>query len=419
MLSQTSLNISNSHQKMGYLKMWLSLLTITLLLSCTNDRLEIISDPPPALTDSTFALINNSLAWDLFESEINSKPGKNILISPFSIQTALAMAINGAGGNTLDEMLGLMHCPGCDVNTLNQHNKNLHFYLTNQSGHPKLTVTNGYFYDKSRISIKEDFTKTLQSDYSCTFKDENFNNEVQSLENINGWVKNQTNGKIDKILEKITPLDVAFLINALHFKADWSMGFNPESTSKQNFKRADGTIIKQDFVSGDRNVPHVSTAGFIMADLPFKDSTYSLSLVTHSDVGPTVKFSPAKYDELLKALKYQRALISFPKIKIAYLTELIPTLKSLGMNDAFNDQRADFKAMGTANKNIFINQVIHKAVLEVDEKGAEGAAVTAIGFGITSVPQPLKFDKPFYLIIRNIRTKTILFIGYIGENPSN
>lgn len=419
MLSQTSLNISNSHQKMGYLKMWLSLLTITLLLSCTNDRLEIISDPPPALTDSTFALINNSLAWDLFESEINSKPGKNILISPFSIQTALAMAINGAGGNTLDEMLGLMHCPGCDVNTLNQHNKNLHFYLTNQSGHPKLTVTNGYFYDKSRISIKEDFTKTLQSDYSCTFKDENFNNEVQSLENINGWVKNQTNGKIDKILEKITPLDVAFLINALHFKADWSMGFNPESTSKQNFKRADGTIIKQDFVSGDRNVPHVSTAGFIMADLPFKDSTYSLSLVTHSDVGPTVKFSPAKYEELLKALKYQRALISFPKIKIAYLTELIPTLKSLGMNDAFNDQRADFKAMGTANKNIFINQVIHKAVLEVDEKGAEGAAVTAIGFGITSVPQPLKFDKPFYLIIRNIRTKTILFIGYIGENPSN
>jgi serine protease inhibitor len=144
-----------------------------------------------------------------------------------------------------------------------------------------------------------------------------------------------------------------------------------------------------------------------------------MSLITHLDVGPTQRFTLSKYTELLGALKYQRALLSFPKIKMSYQTDLIPTLKSLGMKEAFYDQLADFKNMGTAAKNIFINQVIHKAVLESDEKGAEGAAVTAIGFGITSVPQPIRFDKPFYLIIRNIKTNTIMFIGYVGENPAS
>ena len=398
----------------------LSILWLLIFTSCTDDVKTIVEDPPPVKVEdiAAIAAMNNKMAWDLFDRETLAKPQKNILISPFSIQTALSMANNGAGGNTLTEMLKVMYCAGCDVKTINQQHKNLTTYLTKQSGHPTLTVTNGYFYDKSRINLKEEFIKTLQADYSCGFKDENFNNERQSLDNINAWVKTQTKDKIDKILEKITPLDVAFLINALHFKADWSMGFDPAMTSKQNFKKADGTTVKQDFVSGDRSVLHAIKSGFIIADIPFKDSTYSMSLVIQSNAGPVGKFTPNIYSELLSALKYERALLSFPKVKLAYQTDLIPTLKSLGMKEAFNENLADFKAMGTASKNIFINQVIHKAVLEADEKGAEGAAVTAIGFGITSVPQPLMFDKPFYLVIRNIKTNTILFIGYVGESPA-
>ena len=390
-----------------------------MLVACSDNNGRDNNDPIIKLEDiSSIAAINNKMAWDLFESETSSKPQKNVLISPYSIQTALSMANNGAGGNTLNEMLKMMYCSGCDVNSINQQHKNLTAYLTKQSGHPTLTITNGYFYDKSRIALRETFVKTLQNDFGCTFKDENFNNEKQSLDNINAWVKTQTKNKIDKILEKITPLDVAFLINALHFKADWSIGFDPAMTSKKSFKRADGTTIQQDFVTGDRSVTHAVKSGFIIADIPFKDSTYSMSLVIQSNAGPVIKLTPNIYSELLSGLKYERALLSFPKIKLAYQTDLIPTLKSLGMKEAFNENLADFKAMGTASRNIFINQVIHKAVLEADEKGAEGAAVTAIGFGITSVPPPLVFDKPFYLVIRNIKTNTILFIGYVGESPA-
>ncbi|MBK8053209.1 MAG: serpin family protein [Saprospiraceae bacterium] len=404
---------------MKSLKFGFLFLGLAMLVACSDNNGTDNNDPIIKLEDiSSIAAINNKMAWDLFESETSSKPQKNVLISPYSIQTALSMANNGAGGNTLNEMLKMMYCSGCDVNSINQQHKNLTAYLTKQSGHPTITITNGYFYDKSRIALKETFVKTLQNDFGCTFKDENFNNEKQSLDNINAWVKTQTKNKIDKILEKITPLDVAFLINALHFKADWSIGFDPAMTSKKSFKRADGTTIQQDFVSGDRSVTHAVKSGFIIADIPFKDSTYSMSLVIQSNAGPVIKLTPNIYSELLSGLKYERALLSFPKIKLVYQTDLIPTLKSLGMKEAFNENLADFKAMGTASRNIFINQVIHKAVLEADEKGAEGAAVTAIGFGITSVPPPLVFDKPFYLVIRNIKTNTILFIGYVGESPA-
>ena len=169
----------------------LSILWLLIFTSCTDDVKTIVEDPPPVKVEdiAAIAAMNNKMAWDLFDRETLAKPQKNILISPFSIQTALSMANNGAGGNTLTEMLKVMYCAGCDVKTINQQHKNLTTYLTKQSGHPTLTVTNGYFYDKSRINLKEEFIKTLQADYSCGFKDENFNNERQSLDNINAWVK--------------------------------------------------------------------------------------------------------------------------------------------------------------------------------------------------------------------------------------
>jgi serine protease inhibitor len=120
---------------------------------------------------------------------------------------------------------------------------------------------------------------------------------------------------------------------------------------------------------------------------------------------------------LIATTKFGRAIVSFPKMKLSYEADLVNSLKKLGMNAAFYESSADFKAMGTAAKNIFINQIKHKAVLEVDEKGAEGAAVTAVGFGITSLPPVLNFNKSYYLVLRNLKTNTILFIGFVGKDP--
>lgn len=392
------------------------LLIIVIVSSCqkadlTDDNLQLIKDVSPIST------MNNEMAWDIFKEEVISNPKKNILISPLSIQTALSMALNGAGTMTLDEMRKLMYCDGCDPNLINEQQQKLAILLSKRSGHPTVTISNSYFYDKTRINLNQSFQKSLESFYNCSFRPESFGNEVQSLENINNWVKSSTNGKIDKILEKITQYDVAFLINALHFKADWLTGFDPRMSSKNTFTKADGSKINTDFVNGDVNLPFAFQGDFMIADIPFRDTTFSLSLIASTNNSSPKSLTKDVYKNLLAELKSGRIMISFPKMKLSYENNLIPSLQKLGMKSAFSENSADFKGMGTASKNIFINQFLHKTVLEVDEKGAEGAAVTSIGFGVTSVPPTLLFNKPFYVVLRHIQTNAILFIAYVSESP--
>lgn len=241
------------------------------------------------------------------------------------------------------------------------------------------------------------------------------------LDQINSWVKTNTKEKIDKILDQVTPLDVAFLINALHFKGDWAKGFSSEMTHKSEFTKVDGSKVQVNFVSDDRNFSFAQTAGFNLVDIPFRDSTYSLSLIQPSSMNTDPNWhnsiTAESWLKMYEGMRYTRAIVSFPRLKLAFETDLIPTLKNMGITDAFSEIAADFKNLGTSpgGKNIFIKQVRHKTVLEVDEKGAEGAAVTSVGFGVTSLPPVFRFNKPFVLALRNINSKTLAFVGFIAD----
>lgn len=385
-------------------------------LACQKDTKPNPVEPVKVEDVAKIAAMNVDFAWDIFNQELSTKPNENVLLSPWSIQTALTMAVNGAATQTLEEVLNVLRCSNCDVNSISEQHRQLSTLLTQQSGHPTVTTTNAYFYDPSRIALKAAFREKLTQSFACGFLTSDFNQEESALASVNNWVKQYTNYKIEKILDKITPLDVAFLINALHFKADWMNGFNPKQTFNSNFTRTDGSIIKRDFVTADRNFLFVKNNQFDLVDLPFKDSTYSLTLVQSTNKSVN-NLDKATFESLLSGVKFTRAIVSFPKMKLAYEGDLINSLKKLGMNAAFSESAADFTAMGTAQKNIFINQIKHKAVLEVDEKGAEGAAVTSIGFGVTSLPPVLTFNGPYYLILRNLKTNTILFLGFVGKDP--
>ncbi|MBK8623296.1 MAG: hypothetical protein IPN79_16410 [Saprospiraceae bacterium] len=394
---------------------YILLASVITVFSC--EKTDVVSPNPVEIGDvSQIVQLQNDFAWKILEKEMSGSDVNNILISPLSIHTALLMASNGADGKTKSEILNTLGCIHCNMNDMNQQYNKLVTLLTTQSGHPTVTMTNGYFYDKNRITLKTDFINILEKNFDCTFVHKNFDEANQSKNEINQWVKENTNGKIDGIVDQITPLDVSFLINALYFKSDWSFGFGKESIIKQNFLQKDGKTPEIDFVTGDRNIPFVITSDYAMADLPFKDSTYSLSLILPSSTDKSLDKST--YENLVSKLQYSRLFIGFPKMNLSYKNSLIPSLKSLGISEAFNPQLADFTKMGTAGLNIFINQVQHKAILNIDEKGAEGAAVTSIGFGITSLPPTIIFDKPFYLVLRHIPSGAILFSGFVGFDPS-
>lgn len=391
------------------------------LISCNKTSVpsELTKDPIKVETVAQVAAMNQALGWKIFNAEQLAKPDENVLISPYSIQTAFQMAINGAKGNTLDEFLNLMECPGCSVTDLNNLHSDLNTLLTEQSGQPKLTVANGFFYDSKRMSLQTPFAQTLNDHYNAGTENLNFDAEQPSLDAINGWVKTHTNNKIDKILNKIGPLDVAFLINALHFKGDWATGFSPAYSLNLPFKKTDGTESNVRFIHADRNFSFAQTADYNIVDIPFQDSTYSLSLLQpgtqNTDADWHLKITPLIWKGLYAGIQYNRAAVFVPKLKLAYQNDLIQSLQKLGILDAFSDLKADFTGMGTAPLNIFINQLQHKAVLEMDEKGLEGAAVTSIGFGINSAPPTFMFDRPFVLILRHVATNTLVFMGYVAD----
>ncbi len=398
------------------------LLTLCLficLFACQKDTLPVDQTPISVADVAAVAQMNQTLAWKIFTQEKLAKPGENVLLSPFSIHTALLQATNGAQGKTADELLSVMNCSGCDIQEINPLHQDLTTLLTQQSGQPQVTVANHYFYDASRMTVKGPFLDALHSFYQCEATSLPFENEAETLKQINGWVKANTQQKIDAILDRVTPLDVAFLINALHFKADWAIGFSEELTVPLTFTKEDGQQVTVEFVNADRDFAFVQNQDYNLVDIPFQDSTYSISFIqpsaSNQEVDWAITMDGIQYTSLLDQVDVDRAMVFFPRLKLAYENDLIQSLKNLGVQDAFSDRNADFTLMGTANQNIFINQIKHKTILEVDEHGAEGAAVTSIGFGVNSAPPTIKFDRPFILVLRHISTQTPLFIGYVSD----
>lgn len=397
----------------------LLLLLLAGLQACKKENES--KEPVPVDSVAELAAMNQTIGWNIFKQEQLAKPDENILISPFSIQTALNMATNGAQGNTQAEILDLLNCDGCALSDLNRLHQDLTTLLTEQSGHPTLTLANRFFYDPARVSVKAPFIGILADRYDCGADPADFSAQQAALDEINAWVKTNTNGKIDKILDNINALDVAFLINALHFKADWAIGFAPKNTGQQAFTKADGSEVQVDFVNADRNFTFARTAQYELVDIPFRDSTFSLSFIqpgaANADASWSRNITAASWNAMYDSIRYSRAIVGFPKLKLAYENDLINSLKVLGMRDAFSETAADFSSLGTASGTIFISQIKHKAVLEVDEKGAEGAAVTSIGFSQTSLPPVFWFDQPFVLALRHIPTNTLIFTGYVA-NPA-
>lgn len=380
-------------------------------------------DPVPVEDVQAVSDMSSDFGWNLFHEIARGEVEENVLISPISVQTALSMAVNGAKGETRTEMLEILSCPGCDVSDLNEQSQKLRVLMEEQSGHPTLTSANGYFYDPARIHVLESFIATLTDSYRTGFKEYNFD-DPSAVDKINNWVKDNTNGKIEQIVESIDPLDLAFLINALHFKADWATAFDPDLTYARKFTTAEGGEVSVDFVSADRNFSTAERPEFRMVDIPFRDSTYSLSLIT--PVGPVASqsdwplaLSASQLKEMWSGLSYGRAIVSFPKLDLEFDRGLIPALKALGMETAFSQFGADFSNMGhpLIGPVIYISQVRHKAVLKVDEKGAEGAAVTSITFSTTSLPPVYTFDRPFVLVLRHTATNAVLFAGLVN-NPA-
>jgi serpin B len=398
------------------------MMLIVLASSCNKEKDDSLTPDRELQMEELMGSLSY-FQWHLFQQSVASdQSGKNLNISPLSIAAALYMTYEGSAGTTRDgisETLAL-HSAQAGFN-LGQAYEDLIHELEKTDA--VLETSNAVFWDKNRIFPKEEFLQ-YTSDYFDAGRFDLAFEDPAALAAINDWVKTATEGRIDKILDEISQEEVMFLINALYFKDDWQFPFPEESTRVGDFVRKDGKIVQAQMMYQDINtLRYYQNSDFSAVEMPFADTAYSLVLMLPPDgKNPDqliAQLEPERMETLYEQdLKTGRILLDLPKFEIEYKVLLNDVLKNMGMTLAFDPNEADFSNLGTAPEgNLFISKVLHKTYLKIDEKGAEGAAVTSVGVGVTSLPPQLRFDRPFVFLLLNKKTGALIFAGKI-EDPN-
>ncbi len=363
----------------------------------------------------------------LFADKLNAQmpTDKNYMFSPLSIKMALALAANGASGETQAEIVKALGITSLE--DFNVFSKDL-IARYSQTEILSLDIANSIWMNQDKTSQK----------FSNTFKKtatEFFDAEVKTVSNasavreINSWVSDKTKGKIPTIIQSADDF-WAMLVNAIYFKGAWQDEFHEGATKPDQFHNVDGTKITVDFMNKTKWFPYAKTESVQILELPYKNRVDNMSkdgeylgtdqyddldvsmylIMPEGELNVEQALSTAIEANALQST-YIR--MSMPKFKIEYSTSLNEMLMNMGITTAFDSSSAEFERMFDKGRMWFTN-TIHKTYISVDEKGTEAAAVTAIGMaGSALPPEPieLKFNKPFYFAIRDNTSGETLFMG--------
>jgi serpin B len=413
-------------RKQTIAKTFLGLLCPVLLLSagCNELPLDMFDkkrgEPEIGPIDNSVVTANAKFGFNLFNEIRKTEQDKNIFISPFSVSIALAMALNGASGETEQVMVNTLQLQGLDSESINAGYAGLRQTLLTSDPKVILTIANS-LWARQDVPFKPDFLQRNTQFFGAEISTLDFT-DPNTLKTINQWVNTNTNGKISKILDEINPDAVLFLINAIYFKGIWQTEFDPLHTRDGDFHLATGGEKQVAMMTrtGDYRYYQNYEENFHAISLPYGDGRISMYIFLprrESNLNTLLdNLNAESWENWMSQFREQEVLLVMPKFKLEYEKTLNTPLKSLGMDIAFAPGLADFSRMATLEilgKNLYIGEVLHKAVVEVNEEGTEAAAVTSVGVRATSAPPAFIVDQPFFFAIRDNDTKTVLFMGIV------
>ncbi|MFQ5866021.1 MAG: serpin family protein [bacterium] len=363
---------------------------------------------------------DNKFGLKLFKEIIKEEKDKNVFISPLSVSMALGMTLNGANGETKAAMEQTLELAGMTTEEINQSYKSLIELLTNLDPKVIFQIANS-IWCRQEITFEQEFINLNKTYFDALVQALDFN-DPNSVNIINAWVEENTNGKIKEIVDRIDSEIVMFLINAIYFKGTWTFEFDKDLTQDDLFTLPDGSqkTCKMMKLTGD--LPYFENELFQAVDLPYGDALFSMTILLPKpqvDIDSLItEINQENWSQWMDSLSEQSVALSFPKFKLEYEIPLKEILKAMGMAIAFEPYQADFTKMYTGPENVYISKVKHKTFVEVNEEGTEAAAVTSVEVGITSIGPsaiPMRVDRPFVFVIRENHSQTILFIGKIVE----
>ena len=361
---------------------------------------------------SSVASANTRFGFKLLHNLREREPGGNIFISPLSISIALTMTYNGAVGETERAMAEVLEIDALDLSTINNSNRALRNSLENPDPKVQISIANS-IWSRQGVDFNSEFLERNRTFFGAEIASLDFSSP-QATGIINEWVDTNTNGKIEKIVERINQEVVLFLINAIYFKGNWQDEFNKSRTRTGVFHLSNGSEKQVQMMRREGVYPYFRGETFEVTSLPYGDGRVGMYIFLPNSDSNLNRFlrdlNAENWEGWISQLQDRRQTMMLPRFKLEYQVSLNDTLKALGMEIAFGGG-ADFSGMGP---NLFISEVKHKTFVEVNEEGTEAVAATSVMVA-QSLPPVFRVDRPFFFTIYDAETQTILFMGTVTE----
>lgn len=385
----------------------------------------------PAIASSDEAAIDKlvtgqrAFAADMY-AQLKSQPG-NLMLSPYSIQQALAMTYAGAAGATADQMAAALRFEDCrgDVHpafaTLTESLQP----VEREGSEPfTLEIANSLWGEKG-LNFKESFQAVIKDHYGGGLETVEFSRDPESARSrINNWVSERTRERIQDLFPSGTIHSDTRLVlaNAIYMKGAWRHKFEEYATKSEDFHLLDDGAVKTPMMNQTERFLYAETGGVQIVQLPYEGGPVAM-LIALPKAGEFTEYE-SKLDakrlaDLAADLKPVKVRLTMPRFEFSAGFSLAEPLVQLGMRDAFTANHADFSGM-TDDARLKIDAVVHKTFIRVDEKGTEAAAATGVSVGVTSMPPPekiveMRIDRPFVFVIQNTKTGAVLFMGRVVD----
>jgi serpin B len=401
------------------------------------------SDQPVELDMSAAAEQANAFAGRLF-AQIASQHSGNLFFSPLSIHAALAMTYAGARGETAKQMRTVLDFrfgpdEGAEHHAYSQLLEALNSPLTTrvpslEDGKRAMVerpvfdlIVANRLWGQEGFQWNPGYIELTRREYLAGLETVDFEHDSEGArQTINTWVEDTTRYRIQDLipagaLDKLTRL---VLTNAIYFKANWANAFEEQATSPAPFHLQEGQSVDVGMMHQMDKFGYLEDEDWQALEMPYESDALSMIVLLPADregalAAMEQQLSSGEILAELKILERQDVQVWLPKFEMTEELDLGSTLKAMGMPLAFSDE-ADFSGMAP-DADLQISKALHKAFVEVDEKGTEAAAATAIVIGLTSMPmQPeepevFRADRPFIFLIQHKESGAILFVGRVMD----
>ena len=400
-------------------------LSIGMLTSCSEDEPvapNIKYNPGTVkLTAAQQAQVENSneFAWKFFK-EVSKGEQEDVFVSPLSVTYALGMLANGAVGDTQKEIWEGLEFRSGKVDDINSLCHQLMIGSPKLDKSTKVSMANAVVANKNK-PLQPDFKNVVEKQYQALVTNQDFSSPA-TLSFINQWASDHTQGMVPKILERINPDGVSYLLNALYFKGIWYRQFDKKRTQQESFTQADGKKLSVKMMHQKERFLAAENDNYQTVVLPYGNGSYEMVVLLPregKDLSSLLQTMDAKkWKDNPKNTYSSEVDLKLPRFTSAYTRELNDVLKLLGMNAMFDPSKANLTKMSAVSS--FVSMVLQKAKIEVDEEGSKAAAVTVIETAPTAVApsKPILFhaNRPFMYAIVEHSTGTIFFMGtYQGK----